>query len=270
MTIAGASGSAGRSLRLWPGVVFAALVLLTAIVVPVVVPGGGIFAVLGGIAGGVLILLWWLFFSRAPWLDRLGAIAVMIAAVLATSLVVDKSVSNGMMGGMLYVFSIPLLSVALVTALVLSRGRTTAVRRASVVIAVLLACVVMTLVRTGGVSGDGVSDLHWRWTPTPEDRLLAQAAIDLPPVPRCPRNRGATKPSHPAVWPRTRRRCAATSGARPPNPRRRRYLPLRSPSLPWAAPHTPLLRLIRISCVVTRPNGPAFGAQGETASFTAS
>ncbi len=37
-----------------------------------------------------------------------------------------------------------------------------------------------TLVVTGGVSGDGVSDLHLRWTPTPEDRLLAQAADDPP------------------------------------------------------------------------------------------
>jgi outer membrane protein assembly factor BamB len=33
----------------------------------------------------------------------------------------------------------------------------------------------MTLVRTGGMRGEGGSDLHWRWTETPEQRLLAHA-----------------------------------------------------------------------------------------------
>lgn len=178
MTDAHVGGSAGRSLRLWPGVTFAALILVCVLVVPVVVPGGGMFAILGGVGGGLLILLWWLFFSRVRWSERLGAVVLMIAAVLATSLVVDKSVSNGMMGGMLYLFSIPLLGVALVAALVVSRGRPTAVRRACVVVAVLVACGGATLVRTGGISGDGVSELHWRWTPTPEDRLLALAVSE--------------------------------------------------------------------------------------------
>src|SRR5205823_6321346 len=55
-------------------------------------------------------------------------------------------------------------------------------RRASLAGAVLLACGVFTLLRTGGISGSGASDFHWRWTPTPEDRLLASAG-DEPPAP---------------------------------------------------------------------------------------
>jgi len=43
------------------------------------------------------------------------------------------------------------------------------------VASIVLACVAFTLVRTGRLSGDGNSGLHWRWTPTPEERLLAQA-----------------------------------------------------------------------------------------------
>jgi outer membrane protein assembly factor BamB len=182
MAIAQSGGSARRSLRLWPGVTLAALILIGVLVVPVVVPDGGTFAILGSVGGGVLILLWWLFFSRAPWRDRLGVVALMIAAVLATSLVVDKSVSNGMMGLMLYLFSIPLQGIVLVAALALSHGRTTAVRRAAVVVAVILACAATTVVRTSGLSGEGISELHWRWTPTPEDRLLAQAPSDPGPV----------------------------------------------------------------------------------------
>jgi outer membrane protein assembly factor BamB len=38
----------------------------------------------------------------------------------------------------------------------------------------------MTLVRTGGITGDADSDLHWRWTPTPEERLLAESAPEPP------------------------------------------------------------------------------------------
>jgi outer membrane protein assembly factor BamB len=34
---------------------------------------------------------------------------------------------------------------------------------------------VFTLLRTGGITGNAESDLHWRWTQTPEERLLAQA-----------------------------------------------------------------------------------------------
>jgi outer membrane protein assembly factor BamB len=43
------------------------------------------------------------------------------------------------------------------------------------VAAILLACGVFTLLRTAGISGEGESDFHWRWTPTPEERLLALA-----------------------------------------------------------------------------------------------
>jgi outer membrane protein assembly factor BamB len=43
------------------------------------------------------------------------------------------------------------------------------------------------LARTGGMNGDGKADLHWRWTKTPEEILLAQAneepATSVAPVP---------------------------------------------------------------------------------------
>jgi outer membrane protein assembly factor BamB len=41
---------------------------------------------------------------------------------------------------------------------------------------------VFTLIRTGGLTGDADSDLHWRWTKTPEEQLLAQAG-DEPSTP---------------------------------------------------------------------------------------
>src|SRR5262249_53787163 len=59
-------------------------------------------------------------------------------------------------------------------------------RRAPMFAAILLACAAFPLIRTGGMSGEGISDLHWRWTPTPEQRLLAQAANEPAPLPPPP------------------------------------------------------------------------------------
>ena len=203
-----------KTLRLWPGVVAAVLLLLVRFVVPLVVPDAMIYGVIGGLVGALAIVVWWLFFSRAPWAERLGAVALMIVALLATSRVVHASIANGMMGMMLPVFATPLLCVALVAAAAASRRLSNGPRRASVAAAILLACGVMTLVRTGGVTGGGASDLHWRWTPTPEERLLAQgddAPAETPTAPEAAKiteeeqlaapagNQPSALPSAPAV-----------------------------------------------------------------------
>jgi outer membrane protein assembly factor BamB len=166
---------ARTSLRLWPGVVAAALILLVWFVIPVFVPGSGGLAILGGLAGALLVLVWWLLFSRAPWSERATAVVVMIGATAATSRVVHESISNGFMGRMLLVFAPPVLGLALVGWAIVSRGFSPGLRRASMVGAILLACGAFTLVRTGGITGEADVDLHWRWTPTPEQRLLAEA-----------------------------------------------------------------------------------------------
>jgi outer membrane protein assembly factor BamB len=132
--------------------------------------------------GGLLVLAWWLFFSRAPWSERVAAIALMVIAVYATYFLVHDSIADGFMGRMLIVFSIPALSLALVAWAASTRRLSTGSRRALLVVFILAACGLFTLVRTGGITGDAASDLHWRWTPTPEDRLLARDH-DNPPVP---------------------------------------------------------------------------------------
>lgn len=77
------------------------------------------------------------------------------------------------MGMMLPVYAIPVLSLALVAGTMVSRHLSAGLRRASIVATILLACGVFTLLRTGGIKGGG-SELAWRWTKTPEERLLAQ------------------------------------------------------------------------------------------------
>ena len=171
-----------KPLRLWPAVVAVALQWVLWFVVPSFVPGAAMAAVLGGLAGGLAVLVWWLFFSRARWSERVGAIVLMVVALLATKRIVHPSIANGMMGLMLLVYAIPLLSLALVAGAAASRHCSTGGRRGTLIGAILLACGVMTLVRTGGMAGDSSSDLHWRWTKTPEERLLAQT-IKAPTAP---------------------------------------------------------------------------------------
>jgi outer membrane protein assembly factor BamB len=162
--------------------------LLVWFVLPVVVPNVSMFGILGGILSGFAILLWWIFFSRTPWLERLGAIALMIAALLAISRVVHESIANGMMGMMLYMLSIPVMGLALVVWAVTSRHLTDGLRRASLVAAILLAAGAFGLIRTGGITGSGSSDINWRWTQSPEERLLSQANDEpvAPPAAQAP------------------------------------------------------------------------------------
>ena len=172
-----------KPLRLWPGVLIVIVQWLLRFVVPLIAPEATLFGVplvfigvLGGVLCGLLIILWWLFFSRAPWSERLGAIALMIVALIATSRVVDKSIAGGAMGMLLYVLAIPLLSLGLVLWAVASRHLSLWPRRAALVVTILISSGIFTLIRTGGFTADFDNDFHWRWTKTPEQQLLAQTA----------------------------------------------------------------------------------------------
>jgi outer membrane protein assembly factor BamB len=199
-----------KPLRLWPGVIAVVLQWLFWLVAPIVLPEQAGTAMIAAVACGLVVVLWWLFFSRAPWSERLGAIVLMVVGVIATKRVVHQSIANGMMGFMLYFYAIPVLSLALVAWAILSRGFSSRVRRVSMVAAILLACGTFTLIRTGGITGDADSDLHWRWTQTPEERLLAQAKdepVALPPAP-------ATAP--PETQPQTKTSAEPTTTAPTP------------------------------------------------------
>ena len=164
-----------RSLRLWPGIVAAVLVCLVRFVIPLIVPETFLFGMIGGLVGGLAIIVWWLFFSRAPWSERVGAIVLMVVALFATRPVLHKSIATGGMGMLFFILAIPVLSIALVAGAVVGHRLSAGLRRASIIAFILLACGVFTLLRTGGVTGGGGSELAWRWAKTPEERLLAQA-----------------------------------------------------------------------------------------------
>src|SRR2546426_659880 len=167
---------ARKPLRLWPGVVIAILLCLVRFVVPVVVPDATLVGVLAVPIGVLAIVLWWVFFSRAPWSERLGAVGLMVAALFATSRIIDKSIATGAQGMLFPILAIPVVSLALVVWAVATRRLSAGPRRATMVATILLASGMWALVRTGGFTASSFrNDLHWRWTKTPEERLLAKS-----------------------------------------------------------------------------------------------
>jgi outer membrane protein assembly factor BamB len=193
MTITQTHDSTSRKhLRLWPGVAAAVLLVLIRFVLPVVAPEAQFFgvdavlvAILGGVACALAILIWWLFFSRARWSERLTAIAVMIVAIVAIRPLTDISIQRGMMG-MMFFISVPVtLSLAFVAWAIVSDRLSERRRRVALITAIVIGCGVWTLARNDGILG-GFADLEWRWTPTAEERLLAQGNDDPTPLPTTP------------------------------------------------------------------------------------
>jgi outer membrane protein assembly factor BamB len=202
--------SSSPSLRLWPGVVTVALLWIVWLLVPRLVPDGGGLAIMGAFGAGVLVALWWLFFSRAPWLDRIGALVLMVAGVFATAQIAHPSIVNGFMGRMLPIFSIPGLCLALVTSAWIGKRLAAPQRRAVMAAAIVAACGALTLIRTDGITGDANSLIRWRWTPTAEERLLAASKDEPAPLPPAattapvgaapsPTATGTTSPATPAA-----------------------------------------------------------------------
>jgi outer membrane protein assembly factor BamB len=171
-----------KPLRVWPGVVIVILLLLVRFGLPAVAPQAILVAMLGEVVGALAIIVWWLFFSRAPWSERVGALVLMVVALVATKRIVHASIAGGAMGFLLFIIALPVLCVALVAWAVATRRLSATPRRVALVAATLLACGVFTLIRTGGFTADANSDFHWRWTKTPEQLLLAKGDEPLAPT----------------------------------------------------------------------------------------
>src|ERR1051326_2111785 len=124
-----------KRFRLWPGIVAVALQWIGWFVVPAVLPWSQapFIGLLVGVLGGLAILLWWLLFSRAPWVERIGAPVLIVGAVILTKRVVHPSIAGGAMGMLLYVYAIPVFGLALVAWAVVTRRFTAAARRLAVV-----------------------------------------------------------------------------------------------------------------------------------------
>jgi outer membrane protein assembly factor BamB len=184
-------------LRVWPGVAIVAVQWAVRFGIPIVAPDLAALAVMGGLLGLVGVVLWWLFFSRAAWFDRIAAVVLMVVATAATFPFLDVSLATGAMGMLFPMLAIPGICLAFVIWAVVSRRWPRGVQRATMALAIVASCAVWTLVRTGGFNGVFDNDLAWRWTPTPEDRMLTLADDSPPTLPAAPAAAEPTEPIAP-------------------------------------------------------------------------
>jgi hypothetical protein len=142
-----------KPLRLWPGVMFAVSMLVLYFVAPLVLPDVELpVGLMGVLIGAVGVFFWWLFFSRAPWVERIGAVLLMIVAVIVTRSLVHPSISGAGQGMLMYILPIPVLMLALVIWAAATRQLRAGPRRATLAVAIALACVPFLIIRTDGVS----------------------------------------------------------------------------------------------------------------------
>src|SRR5713226_7142440 len=132
MTIAQTDEPAPRKpLRLWPGVVAVVLLWVVRFGLKMVVPGfkGFRLGMMGALLAALAVLVWWIFFSRARWSERLGAIVLMIAAMFATLRLNHESMGPLWLIG----YGIPVLFLAFVAWAAASRRLSDGPRRATMV-----------------------------------------------------------------------------------------------------------------------------------------
>jgi outer membrane protein assembly factor BamB len=172
----------GKPLRTWPVIAIAVVVALAMVVVPLMT-GEELPLFLGGVAAALLVLLWWLLFSRSPWLERLLAVFLLAVTVAAANQFVDASIAGGAQGMLGYLFGITFASLALAAwAQVADRLRGRARCAALIGALLVIGAAPLLAIRTEGIKGAAGFVLHWRWTPTPEELLLARREDEPKPL----------------------------------------------------------------------------------------
>jgi outer membrane protein assembly factor BamB len=159
--------------RVWPA---AALVLaFWAVFIGLRIGGVPMFRQFLGQVGALLILLlsftiWWAVDARGRRGERLIAILALVGGAILAILLASKTFQ----GPQLIMSALPWVFTAWALWAILARRADPKLRRRGLVVAILLAWCPFLLLRTEGLRGDGGAEFRWRWSPTAEDRYLAQ------------------------------------------------------------------------------------------------
>lgn len=174
-----------RPLRVWPAAVLTLVALLIGIVPRLIgngppwlpmIPG------LGPLLCGLLILLWWCFASRATPGERFVGVAG-IGVGLGVTFLLAHPTMRGPAAIVMVTAPLGLLAFALGT--VIWAGTLTFKRTISAVLLAACGFALTNLLRLEGMTGTAALELRWRWTPSPEELLLAERE-SAPPAPASP------------------------------------------------------------------------------------
>ena len=161
-------------LRLWPGVAILAIQWLVVLAIGTLAPPGRaqFFAkFLTPIGGAVLLCLWWLLASRIRWTARLLVVGVFLAAGGLCVLV--GGAGFPMMAALMY--ALPIVTSVWIGWLLLSIYLPWRQRYVGLLAAIVLVWGYFMLLRVDGIDGGMAATLCWRWTPTAEEKFLAES-----------------------------------------------------------------------------------------------
>ena len=197
-----------RPLRTWPALLLVALIFATRFG-PNLLEGGPasywMISVFGPMLCCLLLVLWWLVASRATWKERLFGTVGLIGAVALIVRLADPT----MRGPGTTTITLPMGMILFGLAAALLRERRPAIRTGVALLLAVAGFGFSTLLRNEGLTGDYVLGLHWRWSQSPEESLLAARKTAAKPAradsdkirealshPDWPGFRGADRASH--------------------------------------------------------------------------
>ena len=127
-------------------------------------------SILGPLVGCLLILICWLTVSRALIREKLIGLAGVVVSLILTIILVDPT----MKGPGIMMLTIPMGFVAFVFG-IFAVSRWLSPRRIFAVIALCgLSFGFSILLRNEGMWGNGAQEFRWRWTPTAEQKMMAE------------------------------------------------------------------------------------------------
>jgi len=165
-------------LRLWPALVIVALQWLLIKGPTFIIEGGFTTFMLmfwTPMAAVLALVIWWLFFSRVRWFDRLLVLLVFVAGGAWARYLIHPSYAMGFL-----MYGLPVVTTVWVVWLLATGWLTWRVREVGLVLALVLAWGYHTLIRFDGVDGGFNAEISWRWSPTAEDKYLAEKASAKP------------------------------------------------------------------------------------------
>jgi outer membrane protein assembly factor BamB len=165
-----------KKLRLWPAIPFLVLMLAAKLAQPLFLqqaaPNVAIFMtiVFGSVICCGALALWWVFFTRAPWSDRLIGLAGAAVGCAIAWFAGDLSIR-----GMPFIFyALPDAFLAFTVVFVLLSRWGVRMGMVTALIAGALAFGYWDALRFDGMWGNFKPTMHWRWEKTAEETFLAE------------------------------------------------------------------------------------------------
>jgi len=161
-----------RPLRTWPALLLVALIFITRFGPNLLEGGPGSYwmiSVFGPMLCCLLLVIWWLAASRATWKEGLFGTLGLIGALALTLRLADPT----MRGPGTTTLTLPMGMVVFGLGATLLRERRPAIRTGVALLLALAGFGFTTLLRNEGMTGNYALGIHWRWSQSPEESLLA-------------------------------------------------------------------------------------------------